>query len=209
LKFTLFPEITKSDILKKLSKKNIKNIKYLASGKHSKVLEGSYKNKKVIIKLGKEQHITKEILFTKKLQKEKFVPKYCLSEKNFIVREKFEGTQIKDWIETSKKEETLKVLQKIIDITQRLDKLQINKFEMTNPYKHIFIEKNKKVKFIDFERCIYTPNPKNTTQFLQYLKRQKENLKKKDIEINENKILKISKKYKHKNFKIKIKNLLN
>ncbi len=200
-------KITKSKILKNITKNNITNIKYLSSGKHSIVLEGLYKNKPVIIKIGKEQHLQKEAAFTKKLQTENFAPKLYFIQKNFVIREKFEGAQLKDWILTSKKKETLEVLQKIIDITQRLDKLEINKFEMTNPYKHIFIEKDNHIKFIDFERCIFTPNPKNTTQFLQYIRRQTNILKQKGIEIDENKIMEISKKYKQHNFKVNIKDL--
>ncbi|MFA6089106.1 MAG: hypothetical protein WC755_04545 [Candidatus Woesearchaeota archaeon] len=52
-----------------------------------------------------------------------------------------------------------------------MDKLGINKFEMTNPHKHLFVD-GKKVTMIDFERCIYTNKPKNVTQFCEYLRRR-------------------------------------
>ena len=44
--------------------------------------------------------------------------------------------------------------------------------ELTNPYKHILI-KNSKAKMIDFERCYKTENPKNVTQFSEYLMRKR------------------------------------
>ena len=64
------------------------------------------------------------------------------------------------------------ILKQILKQCYELDKLKINKKELTNPYKHILI-KNKKSKMIDFERCYETDNPKNVTQFCEYLMRKK------------------------------------
>jgi len=70
-----------------------------------------------------------------------------------------------------KKNKNPKILKQILKQCYELDKLKINKKELTNPYKHILV-KNSKVKMIDFERCYKTNNPKNVTQFSEYLMRK-------------------------------------
>ena len=69
---------------------------------------------------------------------------------------------------------------------------------MTNPYKHIIIDKNNNPVLIDFERCRYTEQPKNVTQFLQYLTSGNVEtiFKKKKIKINKAKVMQLSKIYK-------------
>jgi len=46
-----------------------------------------------------------------------------------------------------------------------MDKLKINKEEMSHPQKHIIIDKNNNLTLIDFERAHYTIKPSNVTQF--------------------------------------------
>jgi predicted Ser/Thr protein kinase len=43
----------------------------------------------------------------------------------------------------------------------------VNKEEMHRPLKHIIVGKD--ARFIDFERCSKTKNPKNVTQFCNYI----------------------------------------
>lgn len=191
----------KSDVLKEVSSK-VDNIKYLAKGKHSLVLDGSFEGKSCIIKVGEEKDLQIENIFNKKLENESFVPEVYYSGKNYIVREKFEGEIIEEFLETNGKESILDILDKVLEVTFRLDELGINKQEMTNPYKHIFILDKAEVMFIDYERCLYTQKPKNTTQFLQYIRRNRNLLEEKGIEIDEDKIFEVSKKYKENMFKI-------
>ncbi|MDA3856532.1 MAG: methyltransferase [Candidatus Woesearchaeota archaeon] len=198
-----------SDMLRRISTKGVENVKYLDKGKHSMILDGTYKNKKCIIKIGEYKDIQIENLFLEKLQNEIFIPELYNYENEFSIREKLEGQTIKEFLERSKsKNDVLNVLNNCINATQRLDELGINKFEMTNPYKHIYIDKKLKVKFIDFERCIYTNKAKNTTQFFQYIRRYKLKLSELDIKVDEEKILDISKRYKESNFKFTIKDIL-
>jgi len=75
---------------------------------------------------------------------------------------------------------------------------------MHNPYKHIIIE-NKKPFLIDFERAYETQNPKNVTQFCQFLMSNavEEVIK---YKIDKKELIKILKQYKksqtEKNFKV-------
>lgn len=202
-------KIYKSSILKKLSKLKLNKLKYLASGKHSNNLSGYYKNTKIIVKIGKEQHLQKEFMFLDKLQNEGFAPKLFFHDKNFVVREMFEGTLIVDFFVNSNYDYLIKVLEEILIICSRLDELGINKFEMTNPYKHIYVMDDLSVKFIDFERCIYTDKPKNVTQVLEFFKRYGEVLSKKGINLNEEKILMYSKEHKKKGLKITLDKIIS
>ncbi|MFW6285987.1 MAG: HemK2/MTQ2 family protein methyltransferase [Nanoarchaeota archaeon] len=198
----------KSKKLIEIENNNITNIKYYTSGKHSKIFKGNYKKQDIIIKLGKFEHIQIEEIFLKKFQKENFVPKYVTSTKDFIIMEEIKGITIKNFLKKEQdKNKIIKIFDRILLITKKLDEYKINKFELINPRKHIIIQSNLEVKFIDFERTLYTNNPKNITQILQYIQRNINLLKKKAIFIDKNKILQISKQYKNNNFKFQLKDL--
>ena len=98
------------------------------------------------------------------------------------------------------KEKLVKVLNEILRVCQRMDSMGINKFEMTHPYKHIYVFEDLSIKMIDFERCLFTDKPKNTTQILQYFKRFINKFKEKGLVLSDEKIMEISKKYKKKQF---------
>lgn len=201
-------KIEKKQILKDFSNNNIKNIKYFSAGKHSKVYQGYFEENQVIIKLGEENVILKEALFLDKLKDKNYVPKFYLKGKNFIVLEKLEGLLPKDIFLNLQKEEILDFLQKCLDICFDLDKNLIQKFELTNPYKHIFYTNRLDVKFIDFERSIFCDNPKNSRQFLQFIVRNQKNLKLKNINLDVVKIRNLQKSLKTNLEKININELI-
>lgn len=144
------------------------NLMHFSKGKRSKVYTAFYKNKKVVVKYTHRAEI--ESYWLKKLSKLKFVPKLISSDKEKIICEFIEGERINKCLEKTKN--PIPILKQILKQCYELDKLKINKKELTNPYKHILI-KNKKSKMIDFERCYETDNPKNVTQFCEYLMRKK------------------------------------
>jgi HemK-related putative methylase len=197
-------EISFSTLLKELKKLNIKHVHYLTSGKHSKIFDGVYNHNPIIIKYGNEQFITKEYFFLNKLQSTSYVPKIYCNTKECIVMEKINGETIEEFLHQATKKEIITVFQNILDICYDLDQKGIQKFEMTNPYKHIFISEKLKVTFIDFERSIFSKQPKNTTQFLQYIRRNIPLLQEKNIVIEKNSIEKIAKRYKENKKRVQI-----
>lgn len=201
-------EFSKGDVLKELQKNNVLNVTYLTKGKHSKIYQGTLNNKEVICKTSQTHFTEKETLFLKKLQEKEYVPKLYISTKQIQIMEKCQGSIIKDFLENSKKEETLKVLQKCLDICYELDQLGYQKFELTNPYKHIFIDKQFQVKFIDFERTIHSQDPKNVTQFLQYIRRNIPLLNNKDILIDKDKLLVSANNYKQNKKRIELREFI-
>lgn len=152
------------------NKFGLKNIEYLAEGKRSDVYTALYKNKNVALKVEKEGIGAKNIIknearFLRILNKYNIGPKLVLAKNNFIVYEFVNGTLLVDNLRSK----NLKLLlKKVLMQCRILDKLKINKEEFHHPIKHVFVDKNK-IGMIDFERCHFTDNPKNVTQFCQFL----------------------------------------
>ncbi|MDD2678559.1 MAG: hypothetical protein PHT91_01700 [Candidatus Nanoarchaeia archaeon] len=181
----------------KKSLKNYPRFEFLGKGKRGEVYRIS---ESLAVKIEKDDIQAKntaknehEIL--KKLQPSKYFPKTLLfNEKlRFLIREYVKGNPIS---KTKDKRAFLGAL----NLARELDLKGINQQEMNNPYKHIFILKNKP-KMIDFEKARISKKPKNVTQFCQYFCKK--------YKISPKKIMKASiaykKTYSEKDFKALIK----
>lgn len=151
----------------------IKRLQYLDKGKRSLVFIGVLKNQEVAVKVYKTSDATtrakKEAYFMKLLNQKNIGPKILSSQNNFIVYSFISGERFSNWINSASKKAIIVVVKKIMLQCFQLDLLKINKLEFHNPKKHILIDKNNTPVFIDFERCYFTNNPKNLTQFCQFL----------------------------------------
>lgn len=140
-----------------------------------------------------------EARFLKILNKYNVGPKLISYDEksNELTMEFIDGKRIQDYFEDASKKEIIKQIKLILEQLYIMDSLKINKLELTNPYKHIIITKQKPI-MIDFERCIYTENPKNITQFIQYLCSGKINyiFEKKKIKADKEKLRIIAQEYK-------------
>ena len=92
---------------------------------------------------------------------------------DYVIMEFIEGTLIGKWLEQndSQEDETI-VLNNILIQLEMLDNSGINKFELTNPYKHIIVKENLDVVLIDFERARFSNKAKNMNQFKEYVKKK-------------------------------------
>ncbi|MBN2422130.1 methyltransferase [Candidatus Woesearchaeota archaeon] len=197
--------IKKKELLKKLHEKKISNIKFFARGKRGVIHTANYKNKKIAVKSKKKSSnamntIQNEANFLKILNKKNIGPRLVLSDKEFLCYVFVEGKFSLDYFEKANKKEIVKILKEVFEQCFIMDKLGINKFEMHHPVKHILITKDLKPVLIDFERARFTENPKNVTQFCDFLICEKVNdlLRKKGIEINEKEMIDAAKNYKKK-----------
>lgn len=217
-------KIWKSGVLKELEKNDIKNLKYFAKGKRGLVFTGVYKGKKVGVKINNPEssaimRVENEADFLKLLNKKGIGPKLLLHGKGFLAYEFVEGRNIADFLNNlekdSKNSDKNKMIISIIKKTMKqlhiMDKLRINKQEMSHPHKHIIIGKNNNPVLIDFERCKYTLNPGNVTQFCDFLASNNilAILKNNKIEINKNKIIDAAKQYKKQQNKNNLNNIIN
>jgi release factor glutamine methyltransferase len=193
--------IEKSIILKEVEHKKITPLRYFAKGRRGLTYRGTYKNKKVIIKIPNPESdavstIQFEEKWLKKMNALKIGPTFYYATESFLVMEYIKGFEILDFLEKSTKQNIKKVIRNLLKQMLILDKKGILKQEMTHPYKHIIVRNSKPI-LIDFERCRYTERPRNINQFLQFLTSYKvaELLQKKNIVLNKEKINAIGKEY--------------
>lgn len=198
----------KNPIIKRL--KGIKNINFLAKGHRGIVYSGTYKGKDIAIKVdlnpGAVSRVDMESRWLKILNKKNIGPKMLDAGKDFLIMEFIEGEKLFDYVQHSNKNQIRHVIHDIFRQCYEMDQLQINKEEMHHPVKHILIT-TEGVRMIDFERCRKTLEPKNVTQFCQFLTSGSfaYGLENKGLIINK-RILKFAQKYKHdpsrKNFDV-------
>ena len=203
--------LRKSIFLRKLEDKGISNVRYLAKGHRGLLFTGFYHSKKISIKTKNPQskaigRINNETKWLKKLNKCNIGPRLIFIDDDYFVYDFIDGDFIIDYIKKSNKNYIKKIIKNIFNQLFLLDKLKIDKEEMHHPIKHIIVNKNKPY-IIDFERVHFSQNPKNVTQFCQFLISGYLNklLKNKGININKNNLIQLAKIYKNnqssKNFK--------
>ncbi len=195
--------LKKNQLLKIFENKGIKNIKYLARGHRGLLFTGFYRNKKIAVKTKNPQskatnRIENESKWLKKLNKHGIGPKLLFVANDYFVYEFIDGDFILNCIKKSNKSSIKKIIKNLFNQLFILDKLKIEKEEMHHPIKHIIISKNKP-RLIDFERVHYSRNPKNITQFCQFLisGHLSSILKSKKISIDAGKMIKLAKIYKN------------
>ena len=187
---------------KEVDKNKITDIQYLTSGKRGIVFTGQKGTQKVAMKVinPKSEAINRtetELNFLKRLERYKIAPKVLLAGKNFFVMEFIEGKLILQFIKESKKKAIQATLKKILQMMYLLDTLKINKEEMTRPIKHPIITSDT-ITLLDWERANMTQNPKNLTQFCQFLTSTRVScmLNKKNIQLSKGKMVKLTQIYK-------------
>jgi HemK-related putative methylase len=193
--------VGKSELLKALEKKKVKNIKRLTRGKRGVIYTGKLGEEKIATKTQRQDVTTStignEVTQLKKLNKKGIGPELLFSGKNFFAYLFVEGDFLVPHIEKKSKKKVFAVFTEIFNQMRLLDKLNLNKEEMHHPYKHVLINKNGKVTLLDFERCKTTLKPHNVTQFCQCLSStvMQNVLKKKKIVVNVPELRKLAKKY--------------
>jgi HemK-related putative methylase len=204
--------IKKSVLLKKLEKKGIYNLEYFTKGHRGLLFRADYKSKKavkpknVVIKIKNpkskaENRIKNEVNFIKLLNKYNIAPRLLLNDKDYFIYEYVEGLFFPQFVKEllnkfGDKSRIITIIKNIFNQLYILDKLRIDKEEMHHPYKHIVINKNNKPVLLDFERCHKVKKPKNVTQFCQYLISKSTLRLLKNNNIDKNKIIDLTKKYK-------------
>lgn len=203
--------LRKNEFLKKLEDKGISNVEYFTKGHRGFLFTGNYQKKKIVIKTKNPGstaigRIENEAKWLKKLNKYKIGPKLNFYEDGYFVYDYLYGDFIIDYLKKSGKNQIKKIVKDIFNQLLVLDKLRVDKEEMHRPLKHIIVVKNKP-HLIDFERMHYAKNPKNITQFCQFLASGylSEILRNNKININKIKLIQLAKIYKkeqsNKNFR--------
>ena len=138
-----------------------------------------------------------EARYLRILNKKGIGPGFIRFRKGKLYREFIKGVTIKDFLEKEEsRKKIISVLKQVLEQCRIMDLMGINKNELTNPYKDILVTRNNKAVMIDFERCKQSKKPKNVTQFIQYIAKNKEVLGKKGLIINKRELRKAGKEYK-------------
>ncbi len=200
------------------------NKEFYAKGKRGFVstatIPAEMNNKKVLIKEKNPESdantIANEAEMLRILNKKGIGPEYIHYDKknNQLIREFIDGPRIDEFLKECTLIEAKTIIKQVLKQCLIMDELGINKFEMTNPYKHILIKKetkkknSKKIKavMIDFERCKFTKKPKNITQFCQYLAKPQihDMIKEKGLDYDVDELRRLAADYKKQGFNKKI-----
>ncbi|PIU62077.1 hypothetical protein COX58_00145 [archaeon CG_4_10_14_0_2_um_filter_Archaea_38_6] len=118
--------------------------------------------------IGSQGSIENEYNMLEQLKDYDYFPKIIKYNKSlrFLVREFVKGDLIEKYLHEQS------IILECLKMCRILDIKGINQGELTNPFKHIFVN-NGKIMMIDFERAKPANNPKNVSQFVQYLIRNK------------------------------------
>lgn len=152
------------------------SLEVLAKGKRGVVFKALWKGKFVAIKTKRPDSEASNVLlleaeYLKKANKLGVGPKLFEVQEEYVVMDFVVGTPIGEFLEdpVHPQKILLAVIKDIFDQLYKLDAAGINKFELTNPYKHIIVTPDYKTVMIDFERARHSQRPKNMSQFAQYL----------------------------------------
>ncbi len=191
--------ITKTDLLKQLDAKGITRLSLLGKGKRKLVYKARYRNQDVVVKIKRTdstaEPILREVKMLQFLSRKKLAPKVYAWSKNFFIAEYVPGIFLKDWIDYATLDEVKFVLKKVFTWCFALDQLGISKKEMHHPWKHVLIH-GKSIGFIDFERAQHTKDPKNVSQFVQFVFLLTKRLKNKGFHVHRAALIKKVQHYK-------------
>jgi release factor glutamine methyltransferase len=164
--------IRKTDLRKKLEKRGIKDISYLSHGRRGVIYTGMLDDMKVTIKAKKPDseamgRIENEAFWLPRMNEQGIGPPFIDKGEDYIIYSYVEGRDMDQFLESADKDRILDIFTDILTQCRKMDRLKVDKEEMTRPLKNLLIDKH--VTLIDFERMHPTLHPKNVTQFCQFL----------------------------------------
>ncbi len=189
--------ITRTALRKKIEAL-VPDAAYIAKGKRSFVFKGTYKGKECALKVPTSQHYIphEEAEWLNEVNAFHIGPTLYKEEKDFIIMEWIDGQRIIAYLDSiNDREKQKKVFMETLNKMRILDKKGITKEEMHSPLKHIIVQNNKP-RLIDFERCHKGEQPKNVTQFVQFLLSNAIKKRSVTIETNRNKVIPLLQQYK-------------
>lgn len=145
-----------------------------AKGKRGLVFKAKFQGQSVAIKVpleGRENVATLEAKHLQSANRLRVGPKFIEAGSKYVAMEFVEGELIGEFLKHASQEEKDEVFGKMLKKLELMDRIKFNKFELTNPYKHIIIKDGLEPVMIDFERAKFTSRPKNVNQFKEYIKK--------------------------------------
>ena len=147
---------------------------FLARGKRGFAYTAKLDGRTVLVKERNPRSdvdtIAHEGRMLERLNREGIGPLFIALQDDALIREYVDGPEIEDWIrgEGTDKRSITRVLLGILEQCRTMDRVGIDKLEMTHPQKHILVREGTPV-MIDFERARESGRPKNVTQVCSWL----------------------------------------
>jgi release factor glutamine methyltransferase len=163
------------DALKLKLPETVKEPFLLHRGKRGVVFQGIYHGKPVVVKVLRpgveaKNTIHLEATYLAKANEYGIGPELLQATDDYVIMSYVPGMHISAFLEQIKDAARLrKVITDVFEQLRTLDKQGLNKFELTNPHKHIIITPEDVPVMVDFERMRHAARPKNVTQFAQYV----------------------------------------
>lgn len=152
------------------------DIELLTKGKRGVIFTADFRGVPVVVKVARPDSdaVNTPLLEAQYLQKANELgigPRLYDFSQDYVIMEYVKGALIGDFLRdvSLDAKNVVSVILAIFDQLVVLDSARINKFELTNPYKHIIVKENFDPVLIDFERARFTTRPKNVTQFAEYI----------------------------------------
>ena len=182
---------------------DVKNLEQFDRGHRGLLFVGAYRGRKVVVKKERSDSpaagsIDNEIRFLRVLKEKKIGPRLLFSGKRYFGYYFVSGKFFPEFLESrTSSQKILLVIKRVFEQCFVLDQLGINKEEMHHPHKHILVDRYRVV-MLDFERCRYTDDPGNVTQFSSYLLSSfiADLLKEKGITCSRSGVIRAAKRYK-------------
>jgi predicted Ser/Thr protein kinase len=178
----LLERMVKNKIQNKRARKILslyKKAKWVGRGRHSVVLRSG----DLAIKIEKDAQeakdsIKNEAYFLRRLNKYGIGPKFrgYSNAYRYIKYDFVRGKFMVDFLKEADDRKAKRIIKKCLEMAFNMDLLRINKEEFHRPLKHIIVRGNE-VRFIDFERCHYSSNPKNLSQLISFFFKNKDTAK--------------------------------
>lgn len=152
------------------------NVELFSRGKRGVIFKALHKGRLVVVKVprpGSDVPLAcmLEGNYLKKVNALGIGPQLIDYGDMYVVMDFVEGTLIGEFVKTASQEDISVVFSALRAQLEKLDVAGINKFEMTNPYKHVIVQKNLHPVLIDFERARFTARTKNVAQFEEYVRK--------------------------------------
>lgn len=152
--------------------KGITNLKYFAKGKHGVIYTGMYEGVKVSVKKKNPKTkaidpIIKESGMLKKVNEVGIGPRFVCAGRGYVAYVFVPGIHFKEWMKSASSKQIKRALKNLLWQCYSLDKIGVTKEELTRPYKNVLFYRTPIL--IDFERAHFSEQPKNVTQFVQFL----------------------------------------
>lgn len=166
--------IEKSPLLETLHERGISHIRRFSKGKRGLILAGLLDGQKVAVKAQRPDSPAKgtvdhEARILRRLNEVDIGPELLLSGEDWFCYRFIDGEFIEEAWPRKSAEEREGIIAQLLDTMRELDRVGVEKEEMTHPQKHVLVTPENEVRLVDFERARRTEEPSNVTQCLQYV----------------------------------------